>query len=192
MRRDVCGLSFGQPGMSSAMCILTQHVQSLGLDPGTRQLKLKIFWTPVVGSHKAWPARVPVSTIVAEIKRLYSSYSFDDPRRFASVAIDRESGSAIVRTFRELLGAIGVGVRALPVTEEKTDYGCRREDLLFSLRNAVDQGYLKVAPDSDWLYALDSSIKWHATDSDVLGRSCCLAWKLACLPPVGERVAAIV
>ena len=167
---------------------------------------MKIWWQPVEGAHFSWPPRTAVSTIVSEIKRLYEAYTPEAPpagpystkmasaypRRFVSVALDRENGSAVIRTFRELLASSNIAVKAMPVTEEKTDHGCRREDLLFSLKHACDAGYLKVAPDSDWLYALDSSIKWHATDSDVLGRSCCLAWKLACLPPVGERVAAIV
>ena len=87
--------------------------------------------------------------IVGEIGRLYAQYSVDDPRRFASVAIDRENGWAVTRTFRELLATSGIGVRALPVTAENTDQGCRREDLLFSLRNAVDQGYLKIALDEE-------------------------------------------
>jgi hypothetical protein len=81
-----------------------------------------------------------------------------------------------------LLGAIGLAVKAFPVTEE------RREDLLFSLRTAIDQGYLRIDHDSESLYALDSSIKWHASDADVLGRAAYLVWRMACLAPIGERV----
>jgi hypothetical protein len=146
---------------------------------------MKIWWEPVLGGHKAWSARTPVASIVAEIKRLYREYPVDDPRRFTSVAIDRENDSVVIRTFREMLSMSGISVRALPVTEKFSEHAYKREDLVFSLRNAVDQGYLKVAPGEEWLLALDTAIKWAATDTDVLGRAACLAWKVACLPPVG-------
>jgi hypothetical protein len=86
-------------------------------------------------------------------------------------------------------------VREISITEEESaDGSVRREDLLFGLRNAVDENRLKV-PDSignEWILQLDSAIGWGATDADVLGRACCLAHLTTGMREVGERSEYIV
>ena len=189
-RKDCLGLVYGQPGRASAICVLTQRQEDLGLDAATRQPKVKLWWEVMAGAHKSWPSRTPVSVMVSEIQRLYRGYPVDDPRRFTSISIDREDASAIIRGFRELLRGSGIStVRPLEVTEESSERrdAHKREDLLFRLNLGVDQGTLRVAPDQEWLLALDSAVHWGATDADVLGRAACLAFWTTAMIEVGEH-----
>jgi hypothetical protein len=131
---------------------------------------------------------------VHEIRRLYSSYPVDDPRKFNWFALDREENSAIIRGFRHLLKGSGISVRPLWVTEDGGERPrVKREDLLFQINLGVDQANLKSPSFGDeWLLPLDSEIHWAASDADCLARAASLCYWSTGLPEIGERVAPFV
>jgi hypothetical protein len=94
-RRDLVGFTFGAPGLAHAICVVTQRGDDLGLDPGTRPPKKKLWWE--VTTLKSWPARTPLRVMVEEIKRLRGAYAVDDAKRFNWILIDRGHKSGIVR-----------------------------------------------------------------------------------------------
>jgi hypothetical protein len=179
--------------MQSAICLVTQRHEDMGMDPATRAPKQRIWWE--LTTLRSWPARTPVSVMVSEIRRMHGTYAVNSPQRFNAISVDRDEGSAIIRGFRRLLEGTGIRIRPLPITEEGGERPCvKREDLLFELSLAVDQGRCKIPPSigEEFLLPLDAAVRWGSSDADLLGRVVSLTfWSTGLLEP-GERAVSIV